>query len=493
MMPTTISALLDTGHDSHAALIVGEAGKVVVFDELRSRVHALAETLAARGVARGDRVALVIPDGPNLVQLLFAINALGASAAPLNPAYKHDEYAFYLDDLKPRFLLLPDGEIGAAREAIGSATEIIEVADGPVLLGSSARRAFDPALPEDVALLLHTSGTTSRPKQVPLTHANITASVLTIATFYGLTREDVSYCAMPLFHVHGLVASVWSSLAVGGCVVVPRRLTPSGFWAQAREHDATWFSAGPTLHQMLLGRAPADAQLPSLRFVRSCSSALSPAQMTRMEETLGVPVVEAYGMTEASHQMASNPLPPAPRLPGSVGVPTGVELQIVDSAGTPVAAGDAGEVVIRGDGVMGGYQNNPDANAESFFDGWFRTGDRGWLDDGYLRLVGRLKEMILRGGENISPYEIEDVLKAHPAVVDAVCFGVDDDKYGEKVGAAIVVSDQAAEGELTSWCAERLAAFKVPEVIRIVDEIPRTATGKVQRKRVGQAVLGDAG
>jgi acyl-CoA synthetase (AMP-forming)/AMP-acid ligase II len=244
---------------------------------------------------------------------------------------------------------------------------------------------------------------------------------------------------------------------------------------------------------MLLGRAPDDPQLPSLRFVRSCSSALSPAQMTHMEETLGVPVVEAYGMTEASHQMASNPLPPASRLPGSVGVPTGVELQIVDSAGTPVAAGDAGEVVIRGDGVMSGYQNNPDANAESFFDGWFRTGDRGWLDDGYLRLVGRLKEMILRGGENISPYEIEDVLKAHPAVVDAVCFGVDDDKYGEKVGAAIVVSEEAAEGELTGWCAERLAAFKVPEVIRIVDEIPRTATGKVQRKRVGQAVLGDAG
>ena len=492
-MPTTISALLDTGHDSDAALIVGEAGKVVVFDELRSRVHALAETLAARGVARGDRVALVIPDGPNLVQLLFAINALGASAAPLNPAYKHDEYAFYLDDLEPRFLLLPEGEIGCRargdrirhRDHRGGrwpGAPRIECAPGIRSRAPRGRRVA-PAHKRD-----------HKPAQAgaahPRQHHGVRADDRRLLRPHARRRVVLRHAALSRSRARcfGLVVACRWRLRCR-----PAASDAESIWAQAREHDATWFSAGPTLHQMLLGRAPADAQLPSLRFVRSCSSALSPAQMTRMEETLGVPVVEAYGMTEASHQMASNPLPPAPRLPGSVGVPTGVELQIVDSAGTPVAAGDAGEVVIRGDGVMSGYQNNPDANAESFFDGWFRTGDRGWLDDGYLRLVGRLKEMILRGGENISPYEIEDVLKAHPAVVDAVCFGVDDDKYGEKVGAAIVVSDEAAEGELTSWCAERLAAFKVPEVIRIVDEIPRTATGKVQRKRVGQAVLGDAG
>jgi acyl-CoA synthetase (AMP-forming)/AMP-acid ligase II len=492
-MKTTIPALLDAGSDSDAAVIVGESGTVLTFGELRSRVRDLAETLSARGVERGDRVALVIPDGPDFIQLLFALNALGALAAPLNPAYKHDEYAFYLDDLRPRFLLLPESEMRDARSACQPSTEIVEIAEGPTVGGSGARRAFERAEPGDAALLLHTSGTTSRPKQVPLTHANVTSSVRTITDFYGLTSDDVSYCAMPLFHIHGLVASVWSALAVGGTVVIPRRFTPRGFWRQAREHTVTWFSAGPTLHHMILRRGDDEPALESLRFTRSCSSALSSELMARVEETLRVPILEAYGMTEASHQMSSNPLPPAPRFSGSVGVPTGVEMRIVDGSGNAVPAGAAGEVVIRGEAVMSGYLDNPQANAESFLDGWFRTGDQGRFDNGYLRLEGRLKEMILRGGENISPYEIEDVLKAHPSVEDAVCFGVEDDKYGERVGAAIVLSGEAGERELADHCSERLARFKVPEVIRIVDEIPRTATGKVQRRRVGQVVLGDSG
>ena len=336
MMPTTISALLDTGHDSDAALIVGEAGKVVVFDELRSRVHALAETLAARGVARGDRVVLVIPDGPNLVQLLFAINALGASAAPLNPAYKHDEYAFYLDDLKPRFLLLPDGEIGAAREAIGSRhrdhrggrwPRASRIKCAPRIRSRAPRgRRVAPAHKRD-----H-----HRPKQVRLAHANITASVLTIATFYGLTREDVSYCAMPLFHVHGLVASVWSSLAVGGCVVVPRRLTPSGFWAQAREHDATWFSAARRST-----RCFSAAPRPTRSSPRSGSSGRGSPALARAEDAHGGDAWRAGGRggrhDEGEPGRSGPPAPSSrPRLPGSVGVPTGVELQIVDSAGPPV-------------------------------------------------------------------------------------------------------------------------------------------------------------
>jgi acyl-CoA synthetase (AMP-forming)/AMP-acid ligase II len=268
--------------------------------------------------------------------------------------------------------------------------------------------------------------------------------------------------------------------------VVPRRVTPRAFWPQLRELGVTWFSAGPTLHQMLLDRSDGEGPPRSLRFARSCSSALSPALFERCEAVLGVPMLEAYGMTEASHQMASNPLPPGERKPGSVGVATGTEIRIVDAAGADVAPGEAGEVAIRGPGVTAGYLENPQANAESFFDGWFRTGDRGLLDaDGYLRLEGRLKEMILRGGENISPYEIEDVLLAHPSVQDAICFGIDDDKYGERVGAAVALTGEASERELLDHCRERLAAFKVPEVVYVLDAIPRTPTGKVQRKRVG--------
>jgi acyl-CoA synthetase (AMP-forming)/AMP-acid ligase II len=342
---------------------------------------------------------------------------------------------------------------------------------------------FEPGRPDDPVLLLHTSGTTSRPKQVPLLQQNLTAQARSIATHYALTESDVSYCAMPLFHVHGLVASTLAQLAAGGTVVVPRRFSPRRFHAQAADHGVTWLSAGPTLHQMILEHA--TGPLPVLRFLRSCSSALPVQLMQEAEDRYGVPMVEAYGMTEATHQMTSNPLPPASRRPGSVGVEAGAEVRIVDAAGADVPAGATGEVAVRGRGLTPGYLNNPEANAEAFVDGWFRTGDLGSVDgDGYLALVGRLKEMILRGGENIAPAEVEDVLRAHPAVIDAACFGVPDEKYGELVGAAVSLNADTDADALTAHCLDRLAAFKVPNVIHILDEVPRTATGKLQRRRI---------
>jgi acyl-CoA synthetase (AMP-forming)/AMP-acid ligase II len=456
-------------------------------------VETLAGRLAAAGVRRGDRVALALPNGPEFIQLLLAIATLGAAAAPLNPAYTPDEFAFYLGDVEPRLLLLPAGELAAARTTAASSTAIVDLvthgAELPDLVvdGEEVRRevVFEAGGPDDIGLLLHTSGTTSRPKQVPLLQRNLTASSQTIAGHYELGSEDVSFCAMPLFHVHGLVASAFSALMAGGTVVLPRRFSPRRFWQQARQHGITWLSAGPTLHQMILEKVDDEGAPETLRFVRSCSSALSPALMERSEQVYGAPMLEAYGMTEASHQMASNPLPPARRVPGSVGVATGTEVRVVDRQLRFLPDGSAGEVVIRGPGLTPGYLNNPQANAEAFFDGWFRTGDRGVLEDGYLRLEGRLKEMILRGGENISPAEIEDVLRAHPAVADAVCFGVEDEKYGEEVAAAVVLSGDVDEVLLRAHCRERLAAFKVPKTIHILPHIPRTPTGKIQRRRVG--------
>jgi len=287
---------------------------------------------------------------------------------------------------------------------------------------------------------------------------------------------------MPLFHVHGLVASTLAQLAAGGTVLVPRRVAPARFWGQLAEHGATWYSASPTLHQMVLERAP--EQRPDgvrLRFARSCSSALSPELAARVEDYLDAPLLEAYGMTEASHEMAANPLPPARRVFGSVGVPTGAEIRIVDKAGRDV---EEGEVVIRGPGVMDGYLANDEANAEAFVDGWFRTGDKGRFDDGYLVLVGRLKEIIIRGGENISPLEVEAVLLQHPAVSEAVAYGVPDAKYGQLVGCAVVPGGDLTEADVVAYCKESLASFKVPSVVHIVDAIPKTPTGKVQRPRM---------
>jgi acyl-CoA synthetase (AMP-forming)/AMP-acid ligase II len=289
---------------------------------------------------------------------------------------------------------------------------------------------------------------------------------------------------MPLFHVHGLIGATLSTLASGGVVIVPPRFSASEFWGLVREHRATWYSAVPTIHQVLLARAESDGA-PSgvMRFIRSCSAALAPAILARLENRFGAPVLEAYGMTEAAHQVASNPLPPQPHKPGTVGRGGAVEVAIIDEAGRHLAADTPGEVVIHGLNVMRGYRNNPEANAAAFSDGWFRTGDTGVLDsDGYLALIGRIKELINRGGEKISPAEIDATLLDHPAVAEAAAFGVPDAKYGEEVWAAVVLKGDASAEEIQAHCRSRLADFKVPKVIRITTALPKTATGKVQRR-----------
>jgi acyl-CoA synthetase (AMP-forming)/AMP-acid ligase II len=327
---------------------------------------------------------------------------------------------------------------------------------------------------------------------VPLTHANLSISAQNVARSYALTQDDVSLCVMPLFHVHGLVASTLATLSTGGTVVVPGKFSPLSFWRVARDHNVTWYSAVPTLHQLLLARVqpgeakPAGAE--KLRFIRSCSASLPPQVMHDLEQAFGAPVLEAYGMTEAAHQMSSNPLPPGKRLPGSVGRGTDVQVSIMDDKGAHLKPGERGEVVIKGPNVTKGYENNPEANASSFTDGWFRTGDQGVLDEnGYLTLVGRLKELINRGGEKISPREIDEVLLAHPAVAEAVCFGVSHPTWGEEVSAAVVLKETATEADLLAYCKERLSDFKRPKQIHITETIPRTATGKIQRRIVAQA------
>jgi acyl-CoA synthetase (AMP-forming)/AMP-acid ligase II len=496
-----LTSLLDSDRGDATALITADSGDRMTYASLATRVEALAGRLAATGVRRGDRVALALPNGPEFIELLLAAVAIGAAAAPLNPAYTRDEFAFYLEDIDPRILILPVGRIDPARQAAASGPAIADVVLRPgappdlIMDGRAAASGvgFEAGGPDDVALVLHTSGTTSRPKQVPLLQRNVMASVRTISAHYALGSADVSFCVMPLFHVHGLVASIFASLDGGGATVVPRRFTPNQFWPQARQHGVTWLSAGPTLHHMILERYDGSGAPEFLRFVRSCSSALSPRLMERAEATYDAPMLEAYGMTEASHQMSSNPLPPAPRLAGSVGVPTGTEIAVIDRDLRFLPPGAPGEVVVRGPSITPGYLNNPEANAEAFFDGWFRTGDIGVIEDGYLRLEGRLKEMILRGGENISPAEIEQVLLGHPAVQDAVCFGVSDEKYGERVCAAVTLSGDADEAALIAHCRHQLAAFKLPETIYVLVEIPRTATGKLQRRRVAEFIAGRAG
>lgn len=497
----TILELLERGASLDAAIVAPD-GATVTYDSLRSQVSDLANQLRKMGVGRGDRVAIVLPNGIESIVCFLAVAAAG-TAAPLNPAYKADEFKFYMEDTNAA-ALITSAETGEEAREVASPS-VLQIgasmnADGQVGLSSSRRNGVErPAerpAPDDVALVLHTSGTTSRPKRVPLAHRNLTISAQNIVDTYQISSEDVSLCVMPLFHVHGVVASTLSTLHSGGTVVVPPRFNALNFWPVAREHRVTWFSAVPSMHQALLSRAQrgggSGTGYDGLRFVRSCSAALPSSTMLEMEERFGVPMLEAYGMTEAAHQMASNPLPPGVRLPGTVGTGTGVGIGIMDDEGNLQNAGTQGEVVIQGPNVIQGYEDNPEANAASFTDSWFRTGDQGSLDDrGVLTLSGRLKELINRSGEKISPVEIDDVLLMHPAVSESVAFGVPHRTHGEEPTAAVVLGTEVSEKELIAHCREHLADFKCPRTIHIVDAIPRTATGKVQRRIVAATIAGE--
>jgi acyl-CoA synthetase (AMP-forming)/AMP-acid ligase II len=494
----TLLELIQGAPANDVALLIPESGISVTYQSLRDQVSAMADALAGLGIGPGDRVATYLPNGlPAIISFLAA--SVAGTAAPLNPGYREDEINFYLEDTAAKVLLCPESATAArkAAETRGvpvysldmDSAGVVRIIDAP-----SGKTSFAPS-PDDVALILHTSGSTGRPKRVPILHRNMAASAYNISRHYGLSSSDVSLCAMPLFHVHGLVASTLSTLLSGGTVVVPNKFNPLSFWRTIRDTKTTWYSAVPTIHNLLLSRAgterPAGAE--GLRFIRSCSASLPPEMMQKMESVFGVPVLEAYGMTEASHQMASNPLPPKGRIPGSVGPGTGVKITILDEAGNHLETGQAGEVCIQGPNVVSGYENNPEANAKSFTNGWFRTGDQGVLDgNGYLTLTGRIKELINRGGEKIGPREIDEVLLSHPAIAEAVAFGMPHPTWGEEVAAAIVLRESATDTEssILAFCKDRLADFKCPKKLYITDQIPRTATGKIQRGAVATALAG---
>ncbi|MEX0758071.1 MAG: acyl--CoA ligase, partial [Tistlia sp.] len=451
--------------------------------------------LAARGIAAGDRVAIVLPNGPEMAAAFLGV-ASHASAAPLNPAYRAEEFAFYLDDLDARAIVLAEGvdspvrALAAARGlpllelAVpqGAAAGVFELAGK----GSAAERGR-PAGAEDEALVLHTSGTTSRPKVVPLMQCNLLASARHIGEVLRLGPGDRCLNIMPLFHIHGLIAAVLSSLGAGGSVVCTPGFNALKFMGWLAGDQASWYTAVPTMHQAILARAdrqPEAARAAALRFIRSSSSSLPPQVMLALEATFGCPVIESYGMTEAAHQMTSNQLPPGQRKPGSVGVPAGPQVRVLDDDWRSLPTGAVGEVAIKGPNVTPGYQANPEANRQSFRDGWFRTGDQGTFDaDGFLTITGRLKEIINRGGEKISPREVDEVLLDHPAVGQAVTFALPHPKLGEEVAAAIVLREgqEADEQALRAFAAERLADFKVPRRWVFLEEIPKGPTGKLQR------------
>ncbi len=499
-MPHLVAELI-ASHSGTANAIGAPGRSWLNYLGLRELCAMVKADLHQIGIGRGDRVAIVLPNGPEMATAFISV-AQVATTAPLNPAYTFEEYVFYLKDLKAKALLVSENENGPAVQA---ATELgvavlRSTSDSSRPAGQFSLLACDPigvadtSAPgeDDVALILHTSGTTSRPKIVPLTQANIYASALNVALSLKLTIDDRCLSIMPLFHIHGLIAAVAASLGAGSQISCAHGFNALSFFSQVAEVDPTWYTAVPTMHQAILTRAARNQSIidqSRLRFLRSSSASLPGPVMEELVATFNAPVIEAYGMTEATHQMCCNPLPPQKQKPGSVGMAAGPEVRIADETeNVLIASREVGEIVISGSNVTPGYESNPQANADSFFEvegkTWFRTGDQGSFDEeNYLRLTGRLKELINRGGEKISPLEVDTILLSHPDVAQAVCFAVPHDKLGEDIAAAVVLAEGAsiAGHEVRDFVGSRLAKFKVPSSVVVLDEIPKGATGKIQR------------
>jgi len=479
-----------------AVAILGPGRTPLTYSHLLLQTEGTVKALNAMGVGRHDRVAMVLPNGPEMAVAFLAV-ASAATSAPLNPAYGAKEFDFYLGDLNAKALIIQSG-IDSPAKGVARTRDIAIIELSPVvgagagsftLMGDERSRVSKGgfAQPGDVALMLHTSGTTSRPKIVPLTQRNLCTSARNIRATFELVDSDCCLNVMPLFHIHGLVGAVLSTLAAGGSVVCTSGFDGSKFFHWMERFRPTWYTAVPTMHQAILNGASSHgnviARFP-LRFIRSCSAPLPPKTMAALEGLFNAPVLESYGMTEAAHQMTSNPLPPRERKPGSIGIPTGQEVAIMDETGHLLHTGDTGEIVIRGANVTEGYENNPGANESAFVNGWFRTGDQGFFDkDGYLFLTGRIKEIINRGGENIAPREVDEAVMEHPAVEQAVTFAVPHATLGEDVATAVVLraSASATEKEIRDWAFARLADYKVPSQVVIVEAVPKGPTGKLQR------------
>jgi len=496
-MQTTLKALI-APHAGHLPAIGAPGRDWLDYDGLRALGDEIRAALNAMGIDADDRVAIVLPNGPEMATAFITV-AQAATTAPLNPAYREDEYAFYLEDLKAKALLVGADDQGPAVQAatkLGMAILRLSVPDGAAAgyftLSSDISAPPSQKVPgaDDVALILHTSGTTSRPKIVPLLQSNVAASAEHIRASLALTEADRCMNVMPLFHIHGLIAAVAASLSSGASIWCAPGFDALKFFGWMKEATPTWYTAVPTMHQAILSRAGRNADVIAetpLRFLRSSSASLPAQVMVALNETFNAPIVEAYGMTEAAHQMACNPLESGMQKPGAVGIPAGPMMRIAHETENRLIEG-TGEVVISGPNVTPGYESNPEANEKNFFmaDGarWFRTGDQGAFDDeGYLHLTGRLKEIINRGGEKISPLEVDGVLLDHPDVVQVVTFALPHPKLGEEVAAAIVLAEGsgATEKDIRAFAAERMADFKVPRKVILLDEIPKGATGKMQR------------
>ncbi len=473
--------------------------KEITYGELLNYIEDTYFKLCSLKIKKEDKIAIVLGNGSFMACTFIAI-AANYTSCPLNPSYTKEEFKFYYDDLKVKAVIMEENKSVDAKEAANElGIKVInlkrENISNDIALDINNIKNKDKYLPlsteDDIAMVLHTSGTTSRPKMVPLSQKNLLASARNISNTLNLTENDKCLNIMPMFHIHGLIAAILAPIYKSGSIITPPGFDALKFFRWLDEYTPTWYTAVPTMHQAILARAPRNKAIiknNQLKFIRSSSASLPSIVMKNLENTFNTSVIESYGMTEATHQMTSNPLPPSKRKAGSVGLAAGPEVALLCDKeimhNIKKNRNITGQIIIKGDNVTTGYINNPKANDESYIDGWFLTGDEGLFDeDGYLKITGRLKEIINRGGEKISPKEIDEILLEHKSIQQAVAFSVPHEKLGEDLYAAVIIKEKEDinENQIKEYCKQRLTQFKIPRKILIVDEIPKGATGKLQR------------
>lgn len=468
------------------AFVFPETGSELHWHDLQSEALAFARTLTAKGVAKGESLAILSPNSREGLIALYGALAGGFRATMINLAAGRDAISYALDHSGARFAFVHPDCADLFERANLSGVKAIG-------LGGAAEADLHPLAAGDHAILMYTSGTTGRPKGVLHSHASLLAGGWTTAIAHALDETDRGFCVLPVYHINGLCVTVMGALVSGGSLAVVSRFSASQFWLQASEAQVTWFSAVPTIISHLLhGEGEPDAGCRArLRFGRSASSALAVETQSAFEKRFSVPIVETMGLTETAAQILSNPLPPGPRKIGSPGVPYGCEVEIQGPDGARLEDGSEGEIVVRGPNVMLGYLDNPEATQAAFRQDWLRTGDLGRMDkDGYIFVTGRLKELIIKGGENIAPREVDEALYTHPDVIEAAAFARKSDRYGETVEAAVRVRQGSAitDGDLRNLCEARLGTFKTPDVIHFLEELPKGPSGKIQRLKLADLI-----
>ena len=464
------------------AVVFPETGATLDWRDLRDAAVSFASSLTKRGAIKSESVAIVAPNGELALIALYGALYGGFRATMINLAAGRDAISYALEHSEARFAYV-DQTFDALFEEANS-TGIERVSPN----SSDEARLYDIE-PSDHALLMYTSGTTGRPKGVVHTHASLLAGGWTTAIAHQLSGEDRGFCVLPIYHINGLCVTVMGSLVSGGSLAMTSRFSASRFWAQAADGRVTWFSVVPTIISHLLhgDTEPSSECRNRMRFGRSASSALAVETQTAFEKRFSVPIIETMGLTETAAQILSNPLPPGPRKIGSPGIPFGCDVEIHDDAGSALNSGAEGEIVVRGPNLMLEYLKNPDASGATFRNGWLRTGDLAKMDEeGYVFVTGRLKELIIKGGENIAPREVDEVLYSHPDVVEAAAFARKCDRYGETIEAAVRLREGSnlSVAELLELCQRSLGRFKTPDCVHLMDELPKGPSGKIQRMKL---------